>query len=30
LAPAVMQLLGDRSWWLPAPLARVLPAARAG
>jgi RND superfamily putative drug exporter len=26
LVPAVMQLLGDRNWWLPRWLARVLPA----
>jgi putative drug exporter of the RND superfamily len=25
LVPAVMRLLGARNWWLPAPLARVLP-----
>ncbi|WP_053207716.1 MMPL family transporter [Jiangella muralis] len=25
IVPAVMQLLGRRAWWLPAPLARVLP-----
>ncbi|WP_051301603.1 MMPL family transporter [Actinomadura rifamycini] len=25
IVPAVMRLLGDRAWWLPAPLARVLP-----
>jgi putative drug exporter of the RND superfamily len=25
LLPALMLLLGDRVWWLPAPLARVLP-----
>jgi uncharacterized membrane protein YdfJ with MMPL/SSD domain len=32
LVPAVMELLGKANWWLPAPLARVLPqgAARAG
>lgn len=25
LVPAVMQLLGDRAWWMPEPLARILP-----
>ena len=25
LVPAAMSLLGHRAWWLPAPLARVLP-----
>jgi RND superfamily putative drug exporter len=25
LVPAVMELLGKANWWLPAPLARVLP-----
>ncbi|MBC2932825.1 MMPL family transporter [Nocardioides sp. zg-1228] len=25
LVPSVMQLLGDRAWWLPRPLDRVLP-----
>jgi uncharacterized membrane protein YdfJ with MMPL/SSD domain len=25
LVPAVMELLGQANWWLPAPLARVLP-----
>ncbi len=25
LVPATMKLLGDRNWWLPAPLARWLP-----
>ncbi|MFV2175082.1 MMPL family transporter [Actinomadura sp. LOL_016] len=25
IVPAIMRLLGDRAWWLPAPLARVLP-----
>jgi putative drug exporter of the RND superfamily len=25
IVPAVMQLLGARAWWLPAPLARRLP-----
>jgi uncharacterized membrane protein YdfJ with MMPL/SSD domain len=25
LVPAVMELLGNANWWLPAPLARVLP-----
>jgi putative drug exporter of the RND superfamily len=25
LVPAVMQLLGPRAWWLPAPIARRLP-----
>jgi len=26
LVPAVMELLGKTNWWLPAPLARILPA----
>ncbi|HMA46672.1 MAG TPA: hypothetical protein VKP11_05655, partial [Frankiaceae bacterium] len=25
LVPAAMELLGDRNWWLPRRLARVLP-----
>ncbi|MGW6568174.1 MMPL family transporter [Streptomyces sp. NPDC054975] len=25
IVPAVMRLLGRRAWWLPAPLARILP-----
>jgi putative drug exporter of the RND superfamily len=25
LVPATMELLGDRNWWLPRPLARLLP-----
>jgi RND superfamily putative drug exporter len=25
LVPAVMELLGKANWWLPAPLARILP-----
>ena len=25
VVPAIMQLLGDRAWWLPSPLARRLP-----
>ncbi|ONK13447.1 MMPL family transporter [Streptomyces sp. MP131-18] len=25
IVPAAMQLLGRRAWWLPAPLARILP-----
>ena len=25
LLPALMLLLGDRVWWLPGPLARILP-----
>jgi RND superfamily putative drug exporter len=25
IVPAVMRLLGDRAWWLPAPMARRLP-----
>ena len=29
LVPATMELLGDRNWWLPAWLGRVLPAGRA-
>ncbi|MEU9705052.1 MMPL family transporter [Streptomyces sp. NPDC047981] len=28
IVPAVMQLLGRRAWWLPAPLARILPKVR--
>jgi RND superfamily putative drug exporter len=28
LVPAVMQLLGERNWWLPGWLDRVLPDAR--
>lgn len=28
IVPAVMQLLGRRAWWLPAPLQRVLPTVR--
>jgi RND superfamily putative drug exporter len=27
LVPAVMELLGKANWWLPAPLARILPQA---
>jgi RND superfamily putative drug exporter len=27
LVPAAMELLGRWNWWLPRPLARVLPAA---
>ena len=27
LVPAIMELLGKANWWLPAPLARLLPAA---
>jgi putative drug exporter of the RND superfamily len=27
LVPAVMELLGKANWWLPAPLARILPKA---
>jgi RND superfamily putative drug exporter len=27
LVPAVMQILGERSWWLPAWLGRVIPRA---
>jgi RND superfamily putative drug exporter len=30
LVPAVMQLLGSANWWLPRPLARLLPAIPAG
>jgi RND superfamily putative drug exporter len=26
LVPAVMELLGNANWWLPRPLARILPA----
>jgi uncharacterized membrane protein YdfJ with MMPL/SSD domain len=29
IVPATMRLLGDWNWWLPSPLARVLPAASA-
>jgi putative drug exporter of the RND superfamily len=25
LVPAVMQLLGDRNWWIPTWLERILP-----
>jgi RND superfamily putative drug exporter len=25
LVPATMELLGDWNWWLPKPLARILP-----
>jgi RND superfamily putative drug exporter len=25
LVPAVMELLGKANWWLPRPLARILP-----
>ncbi|MCX5171270.1 MMPL family transporter [Streptomyces antibioticus] len=28
IVPAVMQLLGRRAWWLPAPLAKVMPGVR--
>ncbi|MGZ4290685.1 MAG: MMPL family transporter [Gaiellaceae bacterium] len=30
IVPAAMRLLGGWNWWLPAPLARVLPAASGG
>jgi uncharacterized membrane protein YdfJ with MMPL/SSD domain len=30
LVPAVMELLGQANWWLPRPLARILPGAPAG
>ena len=30
LVPAVMELLGKANWWLPRPLARILPASPAG
>ena len=30
LVPAVMELLGKANWWLPRPLARLLPASPAG
>ena len=30
LVPAVMELLGKANWWLPAPLARILPQASPG
>jgi len=30
LVPAVMELLGNANWWLPAPLARILPQASLG
>ncbi|RZE07305.1 MMPL family transporter [Streptomyces albidoflavus] len=30
IVPAVMRLLGARAWWLPTPLARVLPRSGAG
>lgn len=25
IVPAAMELMGHRAWWLPAPLARLLP-----
>jgi RND superfamily putative drug exporter len=28
LVPAIMQLLGDRSWWVPQWLGRLIPEAR--
>jgi RND superfamily putative drug exporter len=28
LVPATMELLGDRNWWLPGALDRVLPSVR--
>ena len=28
LVPAVMELLGKANWWLPRPLARILPDVR--
>ena len=28
LVPAVMQILGDRSWWLPRWMDRVIPRAQ--
>jgi uncharacterized membrane protein YdfJ with MMPL/SSD domain len=30
LVPAVMELLGNANWWLPRPLARILPTGHAG
>jgi RND superfamily putative drug exporter len=30
LVPALMRLLGDRNWWLPAPISRLLPAPPVG
>ena len=30
LVPAVMELLGKANWWLPRPLARILPAVTVG
>jgi uncharacterized membrane protein YdfJ with MMPL/SSD domain len=30
LVPAVMELLGRANWWLPRPLARILPAGPVG
>jgi uncharacterized membrane protein YdfJ with MMPL/SSD domain len=30
LVPAVMELLGKANWWLPRPLARILPKATPG
>ncbi|HEY1643761.1 MAG TPA: MMPL family transporter [Streptosporangiaceae bacterium] len=30
LVPAVMELLGQANWWLPRPLARILPGATSG
>ena len=29
LVPAVMELLGNANWWLPRPLARILPGGQA-
>jgi uncharacterized membrane protein YdfJ with MMPL/SSD domain len=30
IVPAVMQILGDRSWWLPGWLDRLIPAREPG
>ena len=30
IVPAAMRLLGSWNWWLPAPLARLLPATSGG
>jgi RND superfamily putative drug exporter len=30
IVPAAMRLLGEWNWWMPAPLARILPAAARG
>ena len=30
LLPVLLRLLGDAAWWLPKPLARILPDVRFG